>query len=139
MREGKKQLALWLSEASMTRLKQLAAEERMTQADLLERAIAQYQPKETVQAPATVGSTKARLDDHEARLFALENQLVSSSRRLDDPLKALDKKPNKTFRDQQIIDLHAQGVSGREIAKQLRVGRHTVQGVLKRQQAQECS
>ena len=123
----------------MTRLKQLAAEERMTQADLLERAIAQYQPKETVQAPATVGSTKARLDDHEARLFALENQLVSSSRRLDDPLKALDKKPNKTFRDQQIIDLHAQGVSGREIAKQLRVGRHTVQGVLKRQQAQECS
>lgn len=137
MREGKKQLAIWISETSMTRLKQLAAEERTTQADLLERAIAQYQPKDTVQAPSTEGFIEARLDDHEARLSALESQLVSSSQQLDKPLKALAKKHDLTVRDRQIADLHAQGVSGREIAKQLRVGRHTVQGVLKRQQAQE--
>ena len=121
----------------MTRLKQLAAEERTTQADLLERAIAQYQREDTSQAPLTEGVLRARLDNHEARLFALENQLVSSSQKLDNPLKAFDKKHDSTFRNQQIVELHTQGVSGREIAKQLRVGRHTVQGVLNRQQAQE--
>ena len=135
MREGKKQLALWISESSMTRLKQLATEERSTQADLLEKAIAQYQRQASVQVQEIGSSIEARLDEHEARLAALENQLVMSSRQLDNPLKALDKKPNLTFRDQQILDLHAQGVSGREIAKQIRVGRHTVQEVLKRQQA----
>jgi DNA-binding NarL/FixJ family response regulator len=137
MKEGKKQLALWLSEACMSRLKALAAEEGTTQADLLERAITQYQQQDTVQALSTVGSIKARLDDHEARLSTLENQLVLSSEQLDKPLKALAKKHDSTFRDQQIVDLHAQGVSGREIAKQLRVSRHTVQGALNRQQAQE--
>ena len=127
MREGKKQLALWISESSMTRLKQLATEERITQAELLERAIAHYQPQVTVQVEETGSSIQARLDEHEARLVALENQLVLSSCKLDTSLK----KPNLTTRDQQILDLHAQGLSGREISKQLRVGRHTVQGVLK--------
>lgn len=139
MREGKKQLALWISEVSMTRLKQLATEERTTQADILERAIAQYQRQATVQVQEIGSSIEARLDEHEARLAALENQLVVSSRQLDNPHKALNKKSNITVRDQQILDLYAQGVSGREIAKQLRVGRHTVQGVLRRQQAQELS
>ena len=135
MREGKKQLALWISESSMTRLKQLATEERTTQADILERVITQYQQQDTVQAQETADSIQARIDDHEARLSALENQLVLSSRQLDTSLK----KPNLTARDQQIFDLHTQGLSGREISKQLRVGRHTVQRVLKRQQAQESS
>lgn len=135
MREGKKQLALWISESSMTRLKQLAAEERTTQAELLEKAITQYQQQDTVQAQETADSIEARLDDHEARLAVLESKLVISSCKLDTSLK----KQNTTARDEQILELHAQGVSGREIAKQLRVGRHTVQVVLKRQQAQESS
>ena len=130
MREGKKQLALWISESSMTRLKQLATEERTTQADLLEKAITRYQQQATVQVEEIGSSIEAKLDDHEARLSALENQLVLSSRQLADPLK----KPNLPERDEQILDLHAQGLSGREIAKRLQVGRHTVQGVLKRQQ-----
>ena len=91
--------------------------------------------QDTVQAEEIGSSIQARLDDHEARLSALENQLVLSSIQLDDPLK----EPNLTAKDQRILDLHAQGLSGREISKQLRVGRHTVQRVLKRQQAQESS
>lgn len=133
MREGKKQLAIWLAEARMTRLKALAAEERTTLADILERAITQYQREDTGQVPSTEGFIKAKLDDHEARLSALENHQALSSQ----PLKAFNRKPKLDSRHQQILDLHAQGASGREIAKQLRVGRHTVRRVLKGHQAQE--
>lgn len=134
MREGKKQLALWLAEASMTQLKTLAAEERTTLADILERAIAQYQREDAGQASSTEGFISARLDDHEARLLALESRLVTARHSLDkspDKPKPRDEKSDLTSRDEQIRALHAQGVSGREIAKQLRVRRLTVSQVLK--------
>lgn len=135
MREGKKQLALWLPEVSMIRLRTLAAEERTTLADILERAIAQFQREDTAQAPSTEGFINAMLDDHEARLLALESRLVTARHSLDKPPekpKSRDEKSDLTSRDEQIRALHAQGVSGREIARQLRVRRLTVSQVLKR-------
>jgi len=134
MREGKKQLALWLSEASMTRLKELATEERTTQADILERAIAQYQ-SDMNQGQVRKSSIQEMLDDHEARLTVLEDSLVETRHQLDSLVETrhqLDK-VDMVQRDQQIVELHAQGVSGRQIAQQLGVGESTVRRALKRQ------
>lgn len=145
-RDDHKQLALWISEASFARLKALAADEKISQATVIERALEQYQP---INEPARkvledrLDELAGILADHQTRLKALESSLVMTRQPLEAGARLLaqddqgeglsSQKLDSTLeRNKTVLELHRQGISGRQIAKRLNIGEVTVRRVLKK-------
>ena len=146
-RDGQRQLALWISEASFARLKALAADEKTNQATVIERALEQYQP---INEPARK-ALEDRLDelagilaDHQTRLKVLESSLVMTRQPLETGARLLamqdeqgeglssQKLDNTLERNQAVLELHQQGISGRQIAQRLGTGETSIRRILKK-------
>lgn len=146
-RDGQRQLALWISEASFARLKALAADEKTSQATVIESALEQYQP---INEPARK-ALEDRLDelagilaDQQTRLKALETGLVMTRQPLEAGARLLamqdeqgeglsrQKLGNELERNQAVLELHRQQVSGRQISKRLGIGETTIRRILKK-------
>jgi hypothetical protein len=88
-REGQAQLATWISNESMARLKAWVVSEGTTITRILERALDQYAGNATPATPALPADDRlaelaAMLEDHERRLAALE-----SNQQLDNGLDSI--------------------------------------------------
>lgn len=146
-RDSQRQLALWISEASFARLKALAADEKTSQAAIIERALEQYQP---INEPARK-VLEDRLDElagilagHQTRLKVLESSLVMTRQPLEAGARLLaiqdeqgeglsrQKLDNELERNRAVLELHRQGISGRQIAQRLGIGETTIRRILKK-------
>ena len=110
-REGQTQLGLWISNASMARLKALATEQRQTLREIVEAAIAGYRP-DPVDAMPGLADRVAAL---ESRIDALECRIDSElDKQLDSPLDSEPDELNAT-----INELARQGMKQTAIASAL--------------------
>jgi len=147
-RDSQQQIALWISKASFARLKTLAADEKTSQAAIIERALEQYRP---INEPARK-ALEDRLDelvgilaDQQTRLKVLESSLVITRQPLEVGARLLamqdeqgeglsrQKLDNELERNQAVLELHQQGISGRQIAQRLGIGETTIRRILKKQ------
>jgi len=146
-RDGQRQLALWISEAGFARIKALAADAKTSQGTIIERALEQYQPiRESARQTLDdrLDELAGILADHQTRLKALESNLVITRQPLEVGARLLamqdeqgeglsrQKPDNELERNQAVLELHQQGISGRQIAQRLGIGETSIRRILKK-------